>query len=341
MIPVIENLPRLRLGFFPTPISDAQRLSSVLNGPRILIKREDLTGLALGGNKCRMQEFILGYAKEQGYDALVSTASSQSNTCVQAAAIARMLGMKPCFVLLKGVHNETQGNLLLHEILESDIEILDFSDMTQLGGTYVSEKLDAVADRLRSEGYKPFIFKHNLPDIAAVIAPVGWVSGADELAQQLRNSNVVADYVVLANAGGATQGGLTLGLKLLGAGCRVMGFSVLRKAPDAVAATIQHANATSKYLGLDTLVEEDDVEIHDDYVGDLYGVPDRECVDAIRLVAQTEGIFLDPVYTGRAMAGLIDSIKKGRFKRTDTVVFIHTGGTAALFAYNEEIARSR
>ncbi len=341
MIPSIERLPRLKLGFYPTPLSDARHLSSVLGGPRILIKREDLTGLALGGNKCRMQEFILGYAREQGYDALVSTASSQSNTCVQAAAVARKLGMKPCFILLKGVHNETQGNLLLHDILDSEIDILELSDLTQVGGTYVSEKLDAVADRLRSEGYKPFIFKHNLPDIAAVIAPVGWVNGADELTQQLRDSNVKADYFVLANASGATQAGLTLGLKHLGADCRVIGYTVLWKAEDAVAATIQQANTTAQYLGIDTTLEKGDVEIHDACVGDLYAIPDQECIDAVRLVAQTEGIFLDPIYTGRAMAGLIDSIRKGRFTSTDTVVFIHTGGTAALFAYHEGLSRQK
>ncbi len=341
MIHGIERLPRLKLGFYPTPLSEARRLSSVLGGPRIFIKREDLTGLALGGNKCRMQEFILGYAREQGYDALVSTASSQSNTCVQAAAVARMLGMKPCFVLLKGVHNERQGNLLLHDILESDIEILELSDLTQVGGAHVSEKLDAAADRLRSEGYTPFIFKHSLPHIAAVIAPVGWVNGADELTQQLRDRNVKADYVALANASGATQAGLTLGMKYLGADCRVIGYTVLWKAEDAVAATIKQANATAEYLGIDTLVDEGDVEIHDACVGDLYAMPNEECIDAVRLVAQTEGIFLDPIYTGRAMAGLIGSIREGRFKSTDTVVFIHTGGTAALFAYHEGIARQQ
>jgi len=339
MIPEIEKLPRVKLGFFPTPLTEAQHLSSVLGGPRILIKREDLTGLALGGNKCRKFEFTMGYAKEQGYDAIVSTASSQSNFCLQAAAVARKLGMKPCFVLLKGMHTETQGNLLLHNILDSEVEILEFADMTQLGGGFVAEKMEAVADRLRSKGYKPFIMKHNPPEIAAIVGSVGWVNAADELIQQLKDNNVEANYVILANDGGATQGALTLGVKYLKADYKVIGISVSRNAKDAVALTIERANTTSEYLGLNTLLEEDDVEVNDEYIGEGYGIPTKEGIDAIRLVAQTEGIFLDPVYTGKAMAGLIDLIKKGRFKSTDTIVFIHTGGIPALFAYDKEIAR--
>ena len=325
MIPAIEKLPRVKLGFFPTPLTEAQHLSSVLGGPRILIKREDLTGLALGGNKCRTFEFLMGHAKEQGYDAIVSTASSQSNWCLQAAAAARKLGMKPCFVLQKGVHTETQGNLLLHNILDSEVEILD--------ERFVAEKIEAVADRLRSKGYKPFIMKQ----IAAGL--VAWVNAADELIQQLKENNIKANYVVLANGSGGTQGALAVGAKYLKADYKVIGFSVAHNAKDAVASTIEMANAISEYLGLNTLLEQDDVEVNDEYIGEGYEIPTKEVIDAIRLVAQTEGIFLDPVYTGKAMAGLIDLIKKGRFKSTDTIVFIHTGGIPALFAYDKEIVR--
>ena len=339
MIPVIEKLPRVKLGFFPTPLTDAQHLSSVLGGPHIYIKREDLSGLAMGGNKCRKLEFIMGFAKEQGCDALVSTAGSQSNFCLQIAAAACKLGMKASFVLLKGVHIETQGNLLLQNILDSEVEILEFSDMTQLGGPFVTEKLEATAERLRSKGYKPFIVKHNLPEIAAVVGPVGWVNAADELIQQLEDSNIKADYVILANGGGGTQAGLTLGSKYLKADYKVVGVSVFNRKEQAESATTAQANATAEYLGLNTLIDRDDVEVYGEYVGEGYGIPTKECMDAIRLVAQTEGIYLDPVYTGKAMAGLIDLIKKGRFKPTDSIIFIHTGGIPALFAYHKEIAR--
>jgi len=339
MISAIEHLPRVRLGFYPTPITDAQHLSSLLGGPHIYMKREDLSGLAMGGNKCRKLEFIMGFAKEQGYDAVVSTASSQSNLCLQIAAAARKLGMKPSFVLLKGAHTETQGNLLLQNILDSEVEILEFSDMTQLGGPLVVEKMEAAAERLRSKGHKPLIVKHNLPEITAIVGTVGWVNAADELIQQLEDSNIKADYVILANGGGGTQAGLTLGSKYAKANYKVIGISVLNTGEQAQLTTTAQANATAEYLGLNALIDRDDVEIYGDYVGEGYGIPTEQCIDAIRLVAQTEAIYLDPVYTGKAMAGLIDLIKKGHFKPTDSIIFLHTGGTPALFAYHGEIAR--
>jgi D-cysteine desulfhydrase family pyridoxal phosphate-dependent enzyme len=339
MIPAIERLPRVRLGFYPTPITDAQHLSSALGGPHIYIKRDDLSGLAMGGNKCRKLEFIMGFAKDQGYDAVVSTASSQSNFCLQIAAAARKLGMKPSFVLLAGVHTETQGNLLLQNILDSEVEILEFSDMTQLGGPLVTGKMEAAAERLRSKGYKPLIVKHNLPEITAIVGTVGWVNAAEELIQQLADSDIKADYVVLANGGGGTQAGLALGSKYAQANYRVIGVSVLNTREQAQLTTIAQANATAEYLGIKTRIGEDDIEVYGDYVGKGYGIPTEQCIDAIRLVAQTEAIYLDPVYTGKAMAGLIDLTKKGRFKTTDSIIFIHTGGTPAVFAYQREIAR--
>jgi len=338
MISAIEHLPRVSLGFFPTPITDAQHLSSALGGPHIYIKREDLSGLAMGGNKCRKLEFIMGYAKDQGYDAVVSTASSQSNFCLQLAAAARKLGMKPSFVLLKGVHTETQGNLLLQNILDSEVEILQFSDMTQLSGPLVTEKMEAAAQRLRSKGYNPFIVKHNVPEIAALVGPVGWVNAAEELVQQLKDGDIKADYVILANGGGGTQAGLALGSKYAQANYRIIGVSVLNTGEQAQLTTIAQANATAEYLGIKASIDKDDIEVYGDYVGQGYAIPTEQCIDAIRLVAQTEAIYLDPVYTGKAMAGLIDLIKKGRFKKTDSVIFIHTGGTPAVFAYQREIA---
>ncbi|MBE9514008.1 MAG: pyridoxal-phosphate dependent enzyme [Chloroflexi bacterium] len=339
MIDAIEKLPRVGLGFYPTPLTDAQHLSQVLGGPRILIKREDLSGLALGGNKCRKFEFILAEAKRQGANAVISTASSQSNFCLQLAAAGRRLGMKPSFVLIRGVHVETQGNLLLHNILDSDVEILKIGDMSQISGSAVYEAQDRLADDLRSKGYKPFVMRHAIPDISALLGPVGWVNAADELITQLKAQNMEAQYIMLANGGGGTQGGLVLGAKYLRAGLKVMGITVLNRKDTAVAATRENIEAVSEFLGLGVKVSPDELEIDDSYLGQGYGIPTTECIDAIRLVAQTEGIFLDPVYTGKAMAGLIDMIKKGRFKATDTIVFIHTGGIPALFAYDKEVAR--
>ena len=341
MIPAIENLPRVRLGLFPTPLVEARHLSAALNGPRIFIKREDLCGLALGGNKCRKLEFILGEAKKQGADAVISTAGSQSNFCVELAAAARKLGMKPSFVVTRGPHTETQGNLLLHNILDSDVEVVDTPDRSEafIEGSSISKRMEKLADDLRSRGNKPFIARHAVPDISAIVGTVGWVNGADELITQLKDQNIDAQYVVVAVGLGTIHAGLALGAKYLGANYKTVGICISWQKEHTVASIMTFIDAMSDFLGLGVKVTPDEFEVYDSYLGDDYGIPTKECIDAIRLVAQTEGIFLDPVYTGKAMAGLIDLVKKRHFKSTDTIVFIHSGGVPLLFAYNQEIAR--
>lgn len=339
MIPAIENLPRISLGFYPTPLAEARHLSSVLGGPRILIKREDLSGLALGGNKCRKLEFILAQVKKQGANAVVSTAGAQSNFCLALAAAASKLGMKSSFVVIKGVHVETQGNLLLHNILDSDVDILETTNIDETRGRVVSEKMDKAAEDLRARGYNPFIIRHTIPDISAILSVVGSIDTADELTTQLKEQNIDAQYVVVANHGGGTQAGLVLGLKHLSVDCKVIGMSIVRNENAAKAAVIEKIDAASDFLSLGTKVTPDEFEIDDAYRGEGYGMVTKESIDAIRLVAETEGIFLDPVYTSKAMAGFVDLIKKGRFKSTDTVVFMHTGGIPVLFAYDKEITR--
>lgn len=337
MIPAVEKLPRARLGFYPTPLAEAQHLSSVLGGPRILIKREDLSGLALGGNKCRKLEFIFGELQKQGVNAVITTAGSQSNWCMQLAAAARRLGMKPSLVLIKGRHNETQGNLLLDNILDADVEILETTDMHEIWveGGVVSEAWSRITDDLRAKGYKPA----TISGPGEVLGHVGWIPAAEELMTQLKDQNIEAQYVVFSVGGGGTMAGFLLGSKYLGARYKVIGNTILMSKDAAVASIIEEVDATSDLLGLNVKVTPDEFEINDAYVGKGYGIPTKECLDAIRLVAQAEGIFFDPVYTGKGMAGLIDLIKKGRFKTTDTIIFVHTGGVPGLFAYNEEIAR--
>ncbi|GAJ15049.1 unnamed protein product, partial [marine sediment metagenome] len=203
----------------------------------------------------------------------------------------------------------------------------------------VSARMDRVADDLRAKGYKPFIVRSTLPDISTILASVGWVNAADELITQLKAQNMDAQYVILAMGSGMTQAGLILGSKYLGANYHVMGISASLSTDAAVAKVTEKVDAVSDFLGLGVKAVPAEVEVNDSYIGEGYGIPTKECIDAIRLVAQTEGIFLDPVYTGKAMAGLIDLVKKGRFKPTDTIIFIHTGGIPALFAYDIEIAR--
>lgn len=338
MLPAIEKLPRIKFGLYPTPLVKAPHLSSVLGGPRIFIKRDDLSGLALGGNKCRKLELSLGKAKEEGVTAVISTASSQSNWCLQLATAARKIGMKPAFIMLKGNHTEPQGNLLLHSILDSSIKILAISDMRERSGEAVTQAMNNLADDLRADGYTPCIMPTGVPTApSAILGTAAWINAADELIIQLEQQHIETQYVVLANGGGGTQAGLELGSKYLKANYKIIGFSILSSTADAKSSVLESCHATSRFLNLKTEITADELEIPDQYVGDGYGIPTREGIDAIRLVAQTEGIFLDPVYTGKAMAGLIDLIRKGRFKPTETVVFIHTGGTPALFAYHQEI----
>jgi len=336
MIAATKALPRVQLGLYPTPITEAKRLSTTLGGPRILIKREDLSGLALGGNKCRKLEFCLAEAKRQGADAVISTASSQSNFCLQLAAAARKLDMKPSFVLDKGIHVENQGNLLLQRILDSDVEILELA-RDDVSADELSQRMDGIAAALSRKGYKPFIIRHILPDISAILGIVAWVDAADELATQLKRMDIKVDYVVLPSDGMETHTGLLLGSKYLGADYKFISITVHWNRDDAIQALLEKARIASDFLGLGCSVTQDEIEVHDSYIGEGYAIPTREDLDAISLVAQTEGIFLDPVYSGRAMAGLIDLIKKKRFKPTDTIIFLHTGGIPAMFAYHEEI----
>jgi len=334
MIPSIAKLPRVSLGNYPTPLMEARRLSAALGGPRIIIKRDDLTGLALGGNKCRKLEFVMADAQQKGVDTVITSGSSQSNFALQMAAAARRLGMETYLLLVKGVHVETQGNLLLHNILNSAVNIFDVADPSEMFTTML-QKMNELADELRSKGRNPLV----IPAGADVpLGIVGWVNAAEEIGQQLKEQKIDAQYVVLAHGGGGTQAGLVLGFKQLKLPLNVVGISVMYKKGKAIDEVVTLVNETAKLLALDVAVTPDEVTLYDDYLGQGYGIITDGCIEAIRLVAQTEGIFLDPVYTGKTMAGLIDLIRKGQFTPKDTVVFVHTGGLPAVFAYHQELA---
>jgi L-cysteate sulfo-lyase len=334
-MPIVQ-LPRVSLGHFPTPLHDVPHLSAALGGPRIFIKRDDLTGLALGGNKCRKLEYVLADAQQRGFDSLITSGSSQSNFALQMAAAARKLGMEPYLVLVKGVHVETQGNLLLHNILDSTVTIMEVSHPSEMFTT-MPLKMEQLAEELRDKGRNPIV----IPAGAFTsLGTAGWVHAAEEIAHQLRDQGTEVRYVVLANGSGGTQAGLTLGFKQLKVPLDVIGISVLNGKQEAAATVEDQIAETAKLLDLDVRVSSDEVTVYDDYIGEGYGIPTEECVEAIRLVAQTEAIFLDPVYTGKAMSGLIDLIRKGQFSENDTILFIHTGGVAADFAYSKELSKN-
>jgi D-cysteine desulfhydrase family pyridoxal phosphate-dependent enzyme len=301
-----------------------------------MIKRDDLTGLALGGNKCRKLEFVLADAKQKGVDTIITSGSSQSNFAVQMAAAARKLGMEPYLVLVRSAYVEKQGNLLLHDILGSRVSIIDASAASDMFGDVIAAKMNALADELRKQGHRPLVVP---PGATMPLGATGWVNAADEIWNQLQAQNIEAQYLVVATGGGSTQGGLITGIKCLGLPLSVIGFSFLHRKAKAISEVVTIANETSKFLGLDLDIAMDEVTIYDDYIGEGYGIITDACIEAIRLVAQTEGILLDPVCTGKAMSGLVDLVRRGYFKSTDTIVFIHTGGIPTLFAYAEEIVR--
>lgn len=334
----LEKFPRVKLGLYPTPLIEASHLSSFLGGPRIYIKREDLSGLALGGNKCRHVEFIFGYARENKADAIVSVSGSQSNFVTLMASAARKLGMEYSFVLMKDIHPETQGNLLLHNLMDSDYEIVDVPHEAVFGKE-ISDKLDQAADALRVKGYNPFIIRHALPDISVLLSSIAWVDAADEMAEQFKREEIDVKCVILACATGGTYSGLVLGSKYLKAKYKVLGISTWMRSNEIEPLVVRRANAVADLMKLETNISAMDVEINDEYIGEGYGILTKECVEAIKQLAKTEGIFLDPVYTGKAMSGLIDLIKKGKFGPKDVVVFIHTGGIPPLFAYSQEVIR--
>ena len=323
----IEQVPQVDIGHFPTPLEECLRLSEVLGGPRIFIKREDCSGLAFGGNKVRQLTFTIGEAVHQGADTIVHGAASQSNHCRQAAAAAAKLGLQ-CHLRLSRDHKTVvQGNLLLDHLAGANLELVNAT---------LGPELDAIkyalAEELKKEGLKPYVIA---APRSTALAAVSFAWCITEIHEQQAAMGIEADWIYAGSAGG-TQGGLILGTKALGMKLKPVGISPIDW-DDRVERVRNAANDAAEILDLDLGITDDDVDNTDAYVGEAYGVMTRECIEALKLVAQTEGIFLDPSYTSKAFAGLIDHIRKGKLTSDEMAIFLHTGGTPALFAYNEEL----
>lgn len=324
----LDRQPRVRLGHFPTPLEDLPRLSSALGGPRILVKRDDMTGLAFGGNKTRTLEYVLGDLVLQDPEVLVTGANIQSNWSRQAAAAAARLGIPIVLVLRNTEMPEIQGNVLLDLWLGADVRFVDEPDITFV----VSERLDVVVAELRAAGRRAFKI-----DPWAPSAALGYVAAVPELMTQCEAAGI-EPACIWAAAAGPTQSGLVLGSRALGWDVAVRGIAPIRWAGASMAArTAESANLAAGVLGLGVSVDEADIETDDRYIGPGYGRPSEAGLDAMRIVARTEGLLLDPVYTGKAMAALIDAIREGSLTDRDTVVFLHTGGLPAVFAYRDAI----
>ena len=323
----IELIPQVDIGHFPTPLEECPRLSEALGGPRIFMKREDCSGLAFGGNKVRQLTFTIGEAVHCGADTIVHGAASQSNHCRQTAAAAARLGLKCYLRLSRGLKNALQGNLLLDHLAGADVELVD----PPLGPELDAIKY-ATAEQLRADGLQPYVIAH--PHSTA-LAAVAFAWCITEIHEQQEELGIEADWIYAGSAGG-TQAGLILGSKALGMKLKPVGITPIRW-DDRVERVRNAANDAATILNLNLPITDDAVDNTDDYVGEAYGVVSPECIDALKMVAQTEGIFLDPVYTSKAFAGLVDHIRKGKITSDETVIFLHTGGTPALFAYNDEL----
>lgn len=325
-----DQLPKISLGFFPTPLTELKRLSKRLKGPRIFIKRDDLTGLAFGGNKTRKLEFLVADAIDQNCDTLITAGAAQSNHCRQTAAAAAACGLD-CHLALGGQPPDMfDGNLLLDNILGAKIH---WTGLLRKG-----ETIPDIAAELSRKGNKPYVIPYGGSN---ELGAAGFIEAIKELKMQLDELNTQISHIVFASSSGGTHAGMMIGnsiftqnkFKLTGIG--------IDKEEAGDEPFIEHvvnlANSTCEKLNINVKYTLNDIIIRNEYLGDGYGIVGDLERRAIRLLAETEGILVDPVYTGRTMGGLIDMIEKNEFSTSDIVLFWHTGGSPALFPYSTEI----
>ncbi len=319
-----NHLPRIPLAHLPTPLEEMSHLREALGGgPRLLIKRDDQTGLATGGNKTRKLEFLVAEALAQKADTLITVGALQSNHCRQTAAAAAKMGLRCALVLSGGPLRRSQwnGNLLLYDLLGAEVHWAGGRDRDSVAGE--------VADELRASGARPYFIPvgGSVPTGCA-----GYVAAVEELAEQLTGRGERVDRIVFSSSSGGTHAGLLVGVKALGLDVRVEGID-----NDKVGGLLEKikplASATAARLGLDLSFSEADFILHEAYGTPGYGVITDAERDAMRLLARSEGIICDPLYTGRALVGLIDLVRRGVYGPDETILFWHTGGTASVFGY--------
>lgn len=324
-----DHLPRQCLGFFPTPLMPLRKLTEQFGGPQLTIKRDDQTGLALGGNKTRKLEFILADALAAGADTIVTAGAAQSNHCRQTAAAAAALGLE-CHLVLGGHEPDAaSGNLLLDQLFGCHIH---WTGVHRKG-----EDLPDILDYLKSAGKNPYVVPYGG---SSELGALSFVAALKELDSQCREYDLSFSHIVFASSSGGTHAGLMLGKKLLAQDCEILGINI-DKGDSGETPFARHildlADRSAILIGSDLRFEKRDLNLNNDYVDGGYGVVGDAEREAIELLARTEGILLDPVYTGRAMAGLIDLLRRKKFSDTDRVLFWHTGGAPALFAYADQL----
>ncbi|HWU54260.1 MAG TPA: pyridoxal-phosphate dependent enzyme [Rhizomicrobium sp.] len=323
----IARLPRVKLIERPTPITEAPNLARALNhgkagGPRIFIKRDDLTSLAFGGNKLRNLEFRLARTMAEDPDTVIVGLDLQSNSARQTVAACNKLGLKTILVLEGSKPNVIQGNLLMDYLLGAEVHFAATRQEQR-------QMLDEIAGKIRKAGGRPHILNDNpLFDIASAAA---YLEATLEVLEQLDQEGLAPSCFYMSSSGKG-QAGIILAQRLTGLGFRMHGVTATSEfhLPSRTAGI---ANDTAKALGLDLVVSEDEVVNFGEFVGEGYGIPSEAGVEAVKLFARTEGVILDPIYTGKAAAGMVAHVREGRFGADDLLVFVHTGGTPANFTW--------
>ena len=324
----LARFPRLRFAHLPTPLEPMENLSRLLDGPNIWVKRDDCTGLAGGGNKTRKLEFLMADAEQQGADTIITQGAVQSNHARQTAAIAAKLGYE-CYLLLENRTGSDDPDFLANgNVLLDDIYNARLSDFP--AGTDMNQEMLSLAEELRVAGKKPYIIPGGGSNR---IGALGYVNAAYELVGQCNDQGLKVDHIVHATGSTGTQAGLVTGLTAIHSGIDLMGISVRAPKEAQEENVYRLACETAEFIGSSAALNRSDVVANSDYVGEGYGMPTDGMIEAVEMTARHESILLDPVYSGKGMAGLIDLIRQGFYRREENIVFIHTGGAQALSGY--------
>ncbi len=328
----LSRFPRRRYTDGFTPIEKMSRLSAVVGGPTLYIKRDDLLGLAAGGNKTRKLEFLVADALDKGADTLVTCGAVQSNHCRLTLAAAVKEGLK-CFLVLEervpgSYRDDASGNNLLYRLLGVDgVKVVP-------GGSDMTKEMELAAEELRGKGRKPYVIPGGGSN---PIGATGYVACAQEIVAQSFELGIRIDRIVVASGSSGTHAGLVTGLFGTNASIPVVGINVSRPKEPQEELVYGLVERTAAHLGVRESVPRDQVLCFGDYVGPGYSRPTPEMGEAVRTLARIEGILLDPVYTGKTMAGLLDLARKGFFRKEENVLFVHTGGSPALYAYMKDV----
>ncbi len=327
---LLSNFPRVPLAHLPTPLEPLPRLSEHLGGPEIWVKRDDCTGLATGGNKTRKLEFSMGQALEEGATTIITVGAVQSNHVRQTAAAACKLGMD-CEILLEhriaepGDLYRNSGNVLLDRLFGATLHEYP-------KGADFDAAMAGIADEVRARGGVPYIIPGGASN---KVGALGYVGCVEELLRQCDEQSISFDQFVTASGSAGTHAGVAVGLRASGSDMPVLGIGVGVPHDEQVKRVVDLATDTAEYIGKPGCTTREDIVVDCGYIGPGYGQPTEAMNEAVVMLARTEGLLFDPVYTGKALAGMIDYVRKGRFDASQKIVFLHTGGAVGLFAYGD------